>query len=172
MAELEEKIKDLKEQRESLIAERSQLELEKKNCHDKVKEAENEMEAITVELEELKVIILYVSCRFVPHWPPYTMYHRAGEVCAVILFMCKTFVAVIPFWIINECSCIESMEVLSTAVIHLPYYIDSTLIAVPIPYYHSLYRHCYTHSLLPLTLPSFNPLLLSIFFLVEFLEYM
>ena len=55
MAELEEKIRELKEQREAHIAERNKLEGERKDCHERGKQVDDEVEAITVEMEELRV---------------------------------------------------------------------------------------------------------------------
>lgn len=54
---MEEKIKELKEQREARLAERSKLEAERKECHEKGKQVDNEVEAITVDVEELRVCV-------------------------------------------------------------------------------------------------------------------
>ena len=55
MAELEEKVKELKEQREAYIADRSKMEVERKECHEKSKQVDNEVDAITNDVEELGV---------------------------------------------------------------------------------------------------------------------
>ena len=57
VAELEEKIKELKEQREAYIAKKSKLEAERKECHEKGKQVDNEVEAITNNVEELRVCV-------------------------------------------------------------------------------------------------------------------
>ncbi len=54
---MEEKIKELKEQREAHIAERSKLEAEKKECHEKSKQVDNEVDTITTDVEELRVCV-------------------------------------------------------------------------------------------------------------------
>jgi hypothetical protein len=57
VAELEEKIKELKEQREAHNAERSKLEAERKECHEKSKQVDNEVDTITTDVEELRVCV-------------------------------------------------------------------------------------------------------------------
>ena len=54
---MEEKIKELKEQREAYIAKRSKLEAERKECHEKGKQVDNEVDAITNDVEELRVCV-------------------------------------------------------------------------------------------------------------------
>ena len=57
MAELEEKIRELKEVRATHVQERSRLEQERKDCHEQLKQLELEVDAIATQVEELKVII-------------------------------------------------------------------------------------------------------------------
>ena len=52
---MEVKIRELKEQREAYITERSKLETERKECHERGKQVDNAVETITDEVQELRV---------------------------------------------------------------------------------------------------------------------
>ena len=54
---MEEKIKELKEQREAHSSKRSKLEAERKECHEKGKQVDSEVEAISSDMEELRVCV-------------------------------------------------------------------------------------------------------------------
>ena len=54
---MEEKIKELKEQREAHSSKRSKLEAERKECHEKCKQVDSEAEAISSDIEELRVCV-------------------------------------------------------------------------------------------------------------------
>ena len=58
---MEEKIGELKEQRDAYIADRSKMEAERKECHEKSKQVDNEVETITNDVEELRVCALCTS---------------------------------------------------------------------------------------------------------------
>ena len=58
---MEEKIGELKEQRDAYIADRSKMETERKECHEKSKQVDNEVETITNDVEELRVCALCTS---------------------------------------------------------------------------------------------------------------
>ena len=66
VSELEVKIRELKEQREAYIANRSKLETERKECHERGKQVDNEVETITDEVQELRVCVcVCVLCVYV-----------------------------------------------------------------------------------------------------------